>query len=610
MGDSGDTDALVRRFCPPLDPSLVLALCSESDRAEMETIQILSDLSEAARVEEAVDATQPADAPAPVLGTEASKETEEHDYEKDSVLNFLAQSFPNKTPDALQRSLEESQGDVDVAMDALLAQDMLSLDVGAKHAPKKGGLDYDALASGMQRKKPSRSKAKAGGSRKAQTVSLTDQRSAHHIYADRRTLATSSSQRSRASSPPLIAEEGLDDAEFARRLQNAEKDAVAANEKLVGDQQWLLASSTLTQLASLLDVPQTKIQSIFNQASFNLHVTMARAMAYAAAQPMAMAAQQAPAFPVVCETLTSITGGDPRVISEVLAATKGEQSAALDLLQLREVVATAADGVYNRPDLLDPTAKLASDDPSVALYTPTITQKRQVGPGPAPRWLDANDRTYAGRSTGAAASTPSSSSLAADALRQGQTAVVLPASAQQVELSAVAAEPDLGGSFSKEECQLRAAELREKRDAALRQAAVSARRYRGASATLGGAASVYAEEARKYDTAARRWQMRAASALVEQRQTDLAIDGRLSEMERIDLHGLTVHEALTVVQQKLARSRSGGARTFLEIITGRGVHSRHNVSVLRPALVRYLQQRGYTVDSSSNPGALYVKQVR
>ncbi|WFD01977.1 hypothetical protein MOBT1_000660 [Malassezia obtusa] len=411
----------------------------------------------------------------------------------------------------------------------------------------------------------------------------------------------------RAPSPPLPDEEGLDDAELARRLQNAEKDAASANERLVGDQQWLLASSTLSQLASLLDVPLLKIQSIFNQSSFNLHVTMARATAYAAAQPAAVYAQSASTFSTVCETLSGITGRDPRLLSQVLAATKGEESAALDLLQLQDVVATAADGIYNRPDLLDPTAKLSSDDPSVALYTPTITQKRTVTAGPAPRWLDAEDRSYASRSA-QAAPPPAGASLATEALRQGHSAVVLPASAQRVELSA-AVEPDLGGNYSTEECHRRAEELREKRNAALRQAAASARRYRGASASLGGAASVYAEEARKYDAAARRWQMRAASALVEQRQTDYT-GSYDSDLERIDLHGLTVHEALTVVQRKLQRSSAAPGRAFLEIVTGRGVHSRHNVSVIRPAIVRYLNQRGYTVDSTSNPGVLYVKQAR
>ena len=107
--------------------------------------------------------------------------------------------------------------------------------------------------------------------------------------------------------------------------------------------------------------------------------------------------------------------------------------------------------------------------------------------------------------------------------------------------------------------------------------------------------------------------MRASSALVDQRRLDAQSSGHDSRAaDRIDLHGLTVHEALTVVAQHVARWQStplGEARSRppLEIITGRGVHSRHSVSVIRPAIERYLRQRGFRVDTVSNAGALYVK---
>jgi len=165
--------------------------------------------------------------------------------------------------------------------------------------------------------------------------------------------------------------------------------------------------------------------------------------------------------------------------------------------------------------------------------------------------------------------------------------------------------------YSSEDCRERAAEYRARRNEALQQAARSAQQSR--ASRMGGAAMVYAEEARKYDMEARRWQLRASSALVDQRRLDAQSSGHDSRAaDRIDLHGLTVHEALTVVAQNVARWQAtplGEARSRppLEIITGRGVHSRHSVSVIRPAIERYLRQRGFRVDTVSNAGALYVK---
>ncbi|WFD39089.1 uncharacterized protein MJAP1_002060 [Malassezia japonica] len=681
MGEGADANALLGRFCPPLDPSLVLAIASEPDRDEEELAQILQGLADATRMEDAAEQEgdawpedpvkeepaqeepaqeepaqeEPAQEEATAMEEPAEdgpskKEPVDVDCEPvpeqapepaaisdaplaaaveelavdDYVLAFLVHSFPDKPPESLQKALDDAHGDVDVAMDALLAEDMLSEDAlfaqsllneeeqarrthtptEAKHIPR-GGLDLDALVSGTRPKKGSKAKSKLPG-KKPMTVSLTDQRSAHHIYAEKRGVSTP--KREKAPSPTIEADEFLDDEELARRLQNAERDAVSGNEKLVVDQQWLLASSTLSQLASLLDVPLAKIQSIFHQSSLNLHVAMARAIAYAAAQPASIAAQESPVFPTVVETLASISSRDPRKMAEVLAATQGEQSAALDLLQLQDVVAQAASGASNRPDILDPTGQLVDESAAATTYTPTVTQKRKPAVGGAPRWLDSKATSYADRTAQPAAAL-SGKALAARALSDGQAATVFPASAQRVELSE-SAGLDLDQSYTSEECRQRADELRAKRNAALRQAATSARRYRGgAMAGLSGAASVYAEEARKYDAAARRWQMRGASALVDQRRADYT--GVSEYAERIDLHGLSVHEALTVVEHTVHRaSAQSSSRTFLEIVTGRGVHSRHNVSVIRPAIVRLLAQRGYTVDSTTNPGVLYVKHAR
>lgn len=105
---------------------------------------------------------------------------------------------------------------------------------------------------------------------------------------------------------------------------------------------------------------------------------------------------------------------------------------------------------------------------------------------------------------------------------------------------------------------------------------------------------------------ARKWQKRAADAAARERLDP-------SEVEAyIDLHELSVHEALTVVQQGVRRwaSSSPELRAPLAIITGRGAHSRRQQAVIRPAVARMLAQQGFVVDADSDPGQLLVKRRR
>lgn len=517
---------------------------------------------------------------------------------------LLQQLFPAKTSENLALKWAECDGNMDAAIDELFAEDML-----ATSPPHRGGgLDLSVLEKGMSPKstKPRKAKPPKPG---PVTVSLTDQRSPHHIFYDAR---KSRRPPKRADAVRDVSSEGLDDATYARRLHNAELDAAEAASTPVADQQWLLASSTLSQLSVLLGLPMTRMQSLFNQSSFNLHVAMGRAIELAAADPGSELLERTPEWDTMVETLTSITGKPLRDVRRSLLAVRGQQDAALDLLELQDVVTQAADNGDHRPDLLDPSAKVRDvDHLSAEVASMAVTQRKKVTGG-APRWLSSDSHTYAGRASHAPR-VPGMDAASRASQLSGQAITVLPASAGHVELPESAAV-DEGGTYTREESLARAAEYRARRDAALQQASRSARQSRATG--VGGAAMVYAQEARKHDAAARRWQLRAAAALVEQRrQEDVhrRVGGQVAS-ERIDLHGLTVHEALTVVSQALARwhaqdpaASDAHARLPLEIVTGRGLHSRHHVSVVRPAVIRYLTQRNLRVDSTSDDGVLFVK---
>jgi len=577
-----DSAALLARFSSRLDPSLILAITQEPGQSVDQAAAILEELAAAV--------------PADMI-------SDEWEASMDTSLLFLQQTFPEKQVDVLERALKDSCGDVDVAMDELLAHEILEAEMHSSSASKSRGLDLEVLSTGLASKKPKAKKGKDKKGRGPVTVSLTDQRSPHHfLYA------------ARAAPKPTTAvvadTAGMSDEEIARQLQNAERDAAEASSVPVADQQWLLASSSLSQLAVLLDMPSSQVQRLFNQASFNLPIAVGRIIQLAASDPEADALASTPDFQTACETLAAITERDVWHVERLLRATRGHQDAALDLLQLEDVVNEAADNASARPDVLDPSGLLAMHGPTAERTTATVSQRMKVT-GSAPRWLSDNSGTYAGRASLAPA--PATGAQRAQAAVQaGQAATVLPASAAQVDVSAGHADDDT--PYTREESLRRAADARALRDAALQQAARCARQSR--STGVGGAAMVYADEARKHDATARRWQLRAASALVEQRAFESGTGTLSSDAPmRIDLHGLTVHESLTVVAQSVARWQStplGEARVRppLEIVTGRGMHSRHYQSVIRPAIVRYLTQRGFSVDATSDAGVLYVKARR
>lgn len=468
---------------------------------------------------------------------------------ENSSLEFLCNTFPKRSRQALADALEASKGDVDAAIDELLAADVLAQET-SKMEPqqaqpvRQSGLDIDALERGLGAGRQRRTKGKKT---KPVTVSLTGPQLEHK---DTHTKAAPKT-----------------DAELAQQIQDDERAAADADEPSVADQQWLLASSTLAQLGSLLSLPQIQVQSIFNKASFNLHVAIARAIEAARTTDEGVAAAAETDFEAVCEMIGAISGHEVREVRPVLAAAHGSQDAALDLLQLCDTVAENA--ASRRPDALDPLGRVMV--PPVA----TMPKISTTAPAPAP------------------------TSAAAAAMRSGAIATVLPASAAHVVI------PDSVDELATmEECRARAATYTARRNELLRTATASARAHRGTVAA--GASMVYADEARQMHEKARKWQKRAADAAARERLDP-------SEVEAyIDLHELSVHEALTVVQQGVRRwaSSSPELRAPLAIITGRGAHSRRQQAVIRPAVARMLAQQGFVVDADSDPGQLLVKRRR
>jgi DNA-nicking Smr family endonuclease len=72
---------------------------------------------------------------------------------------------------------------------------------------------------------------------------------------------------------------------------------------------------------------------------------------------------------------------------------------------------------------------------------------------------------------------------------------------------------------------------------------------------------------------------------------------------RIDLHGLTVREALTITEELV--STYHGSQRKLYLITGVGNHSIRGIARIRPAVKTFLSQQG--VMYSDRDGVLVVE---
>ncbi|KDQ26818.1 hypothetical protein PLEOSDRAFT_1044205 [Pleurotus ostreatus PC15] len=103
-----------------------------------------------------------------------------------------------------------------------------------------------------------------------------------------------------------------------------------------------------------------------------------------------------------------------------------------------------------------------------------------------------------------------------------------------------------------------------------------------------GGALYYAEQAREFQELARKAALSAAKEVVEAKRVSTP------KQDTIDLHGTSITEAATIVEDTLKWYNASPAKP-LRIITGRGNHSVNQVGVLKPAIRKKLQQEHWDV---------------
>ncbi|CAO3573087.1 unnamed protein product [Mortierella alpina] len=157
-------------------------------------------------------------------------------------------------------------------------------------------------------------------------------------------------------------------------------------------------------------------------------------------------------------------------------------------------------------------------------------------------------------------------------------------------------------------CRQRAQETLEQRNELFRKAA---RAYKGAKnkgAGMGGIAAYYADEGKKLDVQGKQWHMRAARAVVQQHRLES------NDPNLVDLHGLTIAEAQTVVKEAVTQwfSRSTMqanriAAKPLKVVCGVGSHSKDRIARLYPTILSLLMKDGWRCEAEN--GVIVVKGV-
>ena len=635
-------DALEREFCPPLDSSLVAAIAHDPDQTLASARELCATLAAAAISSSSSSSSSPtAPSPSPseqdihevdrLLDEWAQIESsaldphnlqltdEEQDHEHESEhhqqpahsvdpLSFLRHAFPARTTTLLRATLADAHGDVQSAIDTLMTLELLDNDnedilppPTSTPAPAHKGLDYDALARGLadhrrskNSKKSKKPKQKSKRThRNALTLNLTDVR-----------------QGAAASATPSAPPKDQD--------EDADADADEQQSHLqVRDNSWLLTSSVLSQLATLLDLQPDRVTSLYHSSSFNLGLAFTRALEAAADQYPTLdsldAAGDAPpgTARTMADQIALLAHTDPQSAAKAFRATKGRQDATLDLLQLESVVRTAMGG-GPITDPLDPLGRLPSAGSAevVPALTPVsisaATHNATARPAAAASVQSTPGQARYASVVGRRAQPVPTTGAAAALDRGARIGAVIPASAAPISAPALTpgshdpSYPVQDPLRRNAEYRLVADDYRLRRDEALRKAA-GAWRTRTSGAGRGGVAWHYADEARRLDAKARAWSLRAAQALVSDRP-----DSRAS----IDLHGLTVHEALTVTREHTNRWYARPDRGPLQIITGVGRHSVNQVAVLRPAVAKMLEKEGWRFDVDHHRGIITVRGLR
>ncbi|KAG0297460.1 hypothetical protein BGZ96_006416 [Linnemannia gamsii] len=157
-------------------------------------------------------------------------------------------------------------------------------------------------------------------------------------------------------------------------------------------------------------------------------------------------------------------------------------------------------------------------------------------------------------------------------------------------------------------CRQRAHEILDQRNELFRKAAKAYQATKGKGAGMGGIAAYYADEGKKLDVQGKQWHMRAARAVVQQHRLDN------NDPNLVDLHGLTVSEAQTVVREAVTQwfsrttmQASRIAAKPLRIICGVGSHSKDRIARLYPTILSLLQKDGWRCEAEG--GVILVKGI-
>ncbi|KAG0024641.1 hypothetical protein BGZ81_007632 [Podila clonocystis] len=157
-------------------------------------------------------------------------------------------------------------------------------------------------------------------------------------------------------------------------------------------------------------------------------------------------------------------------------------------------------------------------------------------------------------------------------------------------------------------CRQRAHETLDQRNELFRKAARAYKDARNKGVGMGGIAAFYADEGKKLDAQGKQWHMRAARAVVQQHRLEN------NDPNLVDLHGLTIAEAQTVVKEAVTQWFSRAtmranriAAKPLKIICGVGSHSKDRIARLYPTILNLLMKDGWRVEADQ--GVILVKGV-
>ncbi|GAA5990172.1 hypothetical protein JCM10908_005857 [Rhodotorula pacifica] len=307
-----------------------------------------------------------------------------------------------------------------------------------------------------------------------------------------------------------------------------------------GANAWVSFSSQASLLATLLHIPPTRVTSTYYQQSSSLPLTISTLLTQLATERVFEAIPNALELKAQLRLIVPLSRASDDDLEVLLSATEGDLSDALDLHHfIRDVEASMGTNL-------------------------TLSS------------LVAREAETNGNGIGSTAS-------------DGFT-LVPSAAARRATAASSASHLPAGPSdrYSYEDCASLALEYLVKRNEAFRTAA---RSFQRGGQGERGAAGYWAEKGREYDRERRKWEERAARAAVGERRH------KTQDPYTIDLHGLTLAHALTIVDETCnswwSANRDSEHVPPLRIITGVGRHSRNNAPILAPAVTKHLDRHGW-----------------